>query len=103
MAYGTQSRVSKKALIYENRKSPTQSGVYFGKKCWVLEVDRLNARYKDVITGWFSSSDTNNQVKITFSTKEQAIRFAESQNMEYHLSRNKERKIVKKSYSDNFK
>ena len=52
--------------------------------------------------GWESSSDTLSELKLEFSTKELAINYAKKMKIEYEIIEPKKRKIVKKSYADNF-
>jgi hypothetical protein len=51
---------------------------------------------------WTSSGDTQNQVKIKFSSKELAVAFAEKNSIDYTIREAKKTKIKPKSYSDNF-
>ena len=48
------------------------------------------------------SIDTLNELKFEFSTKELAIEYANKNKIEFEIIFPKERKIIKKSYSDNF-
>ena len=52
--------------------------------------------------GWESSKDTMSEVKLEFSTKDQAINYARKNNIDYYIIEPQKRKIIKKSYSDNF-
>ena len=52
--------------------------------------------------GWESSDDTYSEIKLEFSTKELAINYAKNKKIEFELIEPKKRKIVKKSYADNF-
>ena len=52
--------------------------------------------------GWESSADTLSEVKLEFSTKDLAISYAKKNNIEYCIIKSQKRKIVKKSYADNF-
>ena len=52
--------------------------------------------------GWESSTDTYSELKMEFSSKELAIDYAKKNNVNYELVESKKRKIVKKSYADNF-
>ncbi len=52
--------------------------------------------------GWESSEDTMSEVRLEFPTKDQAINFAKKNNIEYYVLDSKKRKIIKKSYADNF-
>ena len=42
------------------------------------------------------------EVKLEFENKEQAINYAKNNNIDYVLIEPQKRKIIKKSYSDNF-
>ena len=77
-----------------------QSGGKNTKK-WLLEFDTLNTGV-DPLMGWVTSKDTMSEVKLEFSTKEQAINYAKKNNINYHIIEPQKRKIIKKSYSDNF-
>jgi len=70
-------------------------------KNWLLEFDTLNTGVNPLM-GWETSTDTLSEIKIEFSTKDQAIRYAKKNNIEYYIIEPKENKIIKKSYSDNF-
>ena len=67
----------------------------------ILELDAYNTGTSPLM-GWISSSDTMSEVKLEFSTKEQAINYAKKNNVDYYIIEPQEQKIVKKSYTDNF-
>ena len=67
---------------------------------WILEFI-TNDPTINPLMGWESSNDTYSEIKMEFSTKELAIEYAKKKKIEYELVHPKERKIVKKSYSDN--
>ena len=77
-----------------------QSGTGKNKK-WVLEFITKDPT-RNPLMGWESSSDTYEEIKLEFSTKELAINYAKKKKIEYELIEPKKRKIMKKSYSDNF-
>ena len=52
--------------------------------------------------GWETSKDTMSEVKLEFSSKDQAINYAKKNNIDYYVIEPQKRKILKKSYSDNF-
>ena len=52
--------------------------------------------------GWESSSDTYSELKLEFSTKELAINYAKKKKINFELIEPKKRKVVKKSYANNF-
>ena len=90
----------KKAKIYKPAKTAMQSGKR-NTKNWLLEFDTLNTGINPLM-GWETSNDTMSEVKLQFSTKEQAINYAKKNNIIYYIVEPKEHKIIKKSYSDNF-
>ena len=90
----------KKAKIYKPTKSAMQAGTR-NTKNWLLEFDTLNTGINPLM-GWETSNDTMSEVKLEFSTKEQAINFAKKNNIIYYIVEPQEKKIIKKSYSDNF-
>ena len=90
----------KKALIYKPSKTAMQSGVKKYDK-WIVEflTDKPGI---NPLMGWESSTDTFNSVKLEFKTKELAIKYSKKNKIDYELIESKNRKIIKKSYSDNF-
>ena len=70
-------------------------------KNWLLEFDTLNTGI-DPLMGWESSKDTMSEVKLEFSTREQAINYAKKNNINYYIIEPQKRKIIKKSYAGNF-
>jgi hypothetical protein len=52
--------------------------------------------------GWISSADTNDQVRMSFDTKEAAIAFARAHDIPHQVVEPPEARRVIKSYSDNF-
>ena len=61
--------------IYKPSKSSMQSGL--GKtKQWLAEYISEKNKTKDSLMGQNSSSDTNEQIKVFFETKEQALEWA---------------------------
>jgi len=64
----------KKAKIYKPSKTAMQSGERNTKK-WILEFDTLNTGINPLM-GWETSKDTMSEVKLEFSTKDQAINYA---------------------------
>ena len=77
-----------------------QSGLGKSLK-WILEFETKDPT-KNPLMGWESSSDTLSELKLEFSTKESAINYAKKKKIDYELIEPKKRKIVRKSYADNF-
>ena len=90
----------KKAKIYKPSKTAMQSG-YRKSKNWILEFDTLDTKISPLM-GWESSLDTMSEIKLEFSTKEQAINYAEKNNIDYYVVEPQKSKIIMKSYADNF-
>ena len=70
-------------------------------KNWLLEFDTLDTGINPLM-GWETSKDTMSEVKLEFSTREQAINYAKKNDIDYYVIEPQKRKIIKKSYSDNF-
>ena len=90
----------KKAKIYKPAKTAMQSAEG-NTRNWLLEFDTLNTGINPLM-GWVSSKDTMSEVKLEFLTREQAISYAKKNNINYYVVEPQKRKIIKKSYSDNF-
>ena len=90
----------RKAKIYKPSQTVMQSGKRNTKK-WMLEFDTLNTGVNPLM-GWESSKDTMSEVKLEFSTKEEALNYVKKNNIEYYIVEPQKQKIIKKSYTDNF-
>ena len=84
--------------IFKPSKSSMLSGL--GKtKLWLAEYISEKDKTKDSLMGWNSSSDTKEQIKIFFDTKEQAIEWSKKNNEQFIVIEPKERKIKPKNLS----
>ncbi len=90
----------RKAKIYIPNKSPMQSGLGKTDK-WILEYE-TNDPTLNPLMGWESSNDTLGELKLEFSSKENALNYAKKMKIDYEIIEPKKRKTVKKSYADNF-
>tara|TARA_Y100000590_G_scaffold8942_1_gene11101 strand:- start:1525 stop:1812 length:288 start_codon:yes stop_codon:yes gene_type:complete len=90
----------KRAKIYKPTKTAMQSGKR-NTKNWQLKFDTLNTGINPLM-GWETSKDTMSEVKLEFSSKEQAINYAKKNNIDYYVVEPQKSKIIKKSYADNF-
>ena len=89
--------------IYKEKKSTTQSCAAGDK--WILEVvpSVQNSFYGD-ITAWNATKDTQKQIKLSFDSKESAVRYADSHGMkiiDYGMD-SIATKRKKKNYLDNY-
>ena len=77
-----------------------QSGLAKTNK-WIIEFKTKDLGVEPLM-GWESSTDTLTELKLEFSTKELAIDYAKKNKIDFELIEPQKRKIVKKSYADNF-
>jgi len=90
----------RKAKIYKPSKTAMQSAKG-NTRNWLLEFDTKNTEINPLM-GWETSKDMMSEIKLEFSTKEQATNYAKKNNIDYYIIEPQKRKIIKKSYSDNF-
>ena len=90
----------KKAKIYKPSKTAMQSGFKKYNK-WVLEFITKQTSINPLM-GWESSDDTLSELNLQFASKELAIEYAKKNKINYEIIEPKKRKLVKKSYADNF-
>ena len=77
-----------------------QSGLANNNK-WIIDFKTKDSGVEPLM-GWESSTDTLTELKLEFSTKESAIDYAKKNKIDFELIEPQKRKIVKKSYADNF-
>jgi len=90
----------KRAKIYKPSKTAMQSGLKKFDK-WIIEFITEDPGTNPLM-GWESSADTYSELNLEFKTKELALDYAKKNNINYELIEPKKRKILKKSYADNF-
>ena len=90
------------AKIYKPAKTAMQSGRSKYNK-WILKISDSRNQTKDTMMGWNGGSNTTSQIQLQFKTKEDAINYAKSNNLDYEVLETSERKVISKSYADNFK
>ncbi|PPR77846.1 MAG: hypothetical protein CFH01_01336 [Alphaproteobacteria bacterium MarineAlpha2_Bin1] len=89
-----------KAKIFQPAKTAMQSAPKL--KNWRLQFELKSAKKIEPLMGWTSSSDTNQQICLSFSSKEEAVSYAEKNKISYVILEPKKRNISPKSYSANF-
>ena len=87
--------------IYKPARNAMQSGK--AKSEWLLEFEAVSPRERDPLMGWTSSSDTRQQLKLSFATSEEAVAYAEREGLAYQVVPEAPVRTSRKSYSDNFK
>ena len=91
-----------KAKIYQPAKTAMQSG-NANVKHWIVEYEPEEAKKVDRLMGWAGSGDMRGQLKLKFDTKDEAIAYAERNTLSYNVAEPNLRRVIPKSYSDNFK
>ncbi|KAI9821711.1 MAG: NADH:ubiquinone oxidoreductase 21kD subunit [Pycnora praestabilis] len=89
--------------IYRPAKTATQSGDWHGHH-WRMDWDILHKgyRWENPLMGWQSSADFMQGTHLNFTSKEDAIRFAQKQGYEYFVQEPNERRVIPKAYANNF-
>jgi hypothetical protein len=90
------------ARIYQPPKNAMQSG-RAGTDEWVLEYEPSEPRRPDPMMGWIGSGDTRAQLRLRFSTRDEAVAYAEKHGIAYTLEAGETRRIKPKAYADNFR
>ena len=91
-----------KAKILKPAKTAMQSGRSKFNK-WVLKFSDKKNQLKDTMMGWNGGSSTISQIELKFSSKEEAVNYAKKNGIDYEVLETRERKVINKSYADNFK
>ena len=91
-----------KAKIFKPAKTAMQSGRSKFNK-WVLKFSDKKNQLKDTMMGWNGGSSTISQIELKFSSKEEAVNYAKKNGIVYEVLETRERKVINKSYADNFK
>jgi hypothetical protein len=91
------------ARIYKPARSATQSGTAKSRN-WVLEYVNETGRDVDPLMGWTSSSDTQAQVRLKFTSKEAALEYAKEHGIEVVVQEPKPRRanVRPGGYGENF-
>lgn len=91
--------------IYKEAKYATQNGDR-NTDFWKLEWDILGKgnRWENDLTGYQSTADYMQATRMNFDTKDEAVRFAESNGWDYYITEPKvnKRRFKKKEYAANF-
>jgi hypothetical protein len=89
-----------RARIFMPPKSAMQSG-RAGHE-WLLVFASDAPERADSLMGWIGGGDTQAQVRLWFATREEAIAYAERNDIQYDVELPRERRVRTKAYSDNF-
>ena len=89
------------ARIYKPTKTAMQSGLGNTRR-WVLEFEPEAARQVEPLMGWTSSTDTKQQLRLYFETKEEAVAYCKEHGIAHTVEEPRTRPHQKKAYADNF-
>ena len=90
-----------KFLIFKPAKSSMQSGLKNTNK-WCLSNCEMNDSYISSKFCWNGSSNPEKRIKLFFKTLDEAKKFALKRDILFEIIVPTKRKILKKSYSQNF-
>ncbi|HET6467396.1 MAG TPA: ETC complex I subunit [Geminicoccaceae bacterium] len=93
--------MSTRARIYRPARTAVQAG-RAKTRSWVVEPEPRSRREPDRLIGWVGSDDTEQQVTLTFPTKEAAIAYCERHGIDYSVTEPHQRVVRPKSYAENF-
>jgi hypothetical protein len=88
--------------IYKDYQTPTQSGIANINQ-WILEFISTDDRFQEQIMGWTGSSNMYpSEVKLRFEDKNQAVKFAKKNKLEFFIQEYAEGEKTIKSYVNNY-
>ncbi|MFN7175116.1 MAG: ETC complex I subunit [Thermaurantiacus tibetensis] len=90
------------ARIYQQGKSATQSGRARASH-FILEYESDRPKRPDPLMGWAGGADTVEQVRLSFPTLEAALAYAEREGLEAEVVPPAPRRLILRSYADNFR
>lgn len=91
------------ARILQPARNAMQSGKAKSGR-WLLAFDQASPRGVEPLMGWTSSADTRQQLRLWFDTREEAIAYAERNNIAYRVEEPRAtRPRLNPAYSDNFR
>ncbi|KAG5280781.1 hypothetical protein AALO_G00063960 [Alosa alosa] len=91
---------TRKVRIFVPTRTAMQSGVNNTKK-WKMDFD-TRERWENSLMGWASTADPLSNMVLSFSSKEDAIAFAEKNGWSYDITEKRTPKPRVKSYGANF-
>ncbi|XP_056458926.1 NADH dehydrogenase [ubiquinone] iron-sulfur protein 4, mitochondrial [Gadus chalcogrammus] len=91
---------TRKVRIFVPTKTAMQSGANSTKK-WKIDFD-TRERWENPLMGWASTADPLSNMVLSFSSKEDAMAFAEKNGWSYDITEKRSAKPRVKSYGANF-
>lgn len=93
--------ITRKARLFQPPRTAMQQG-RAKIKLWLLEIEPADALTPEPVMGWVSGADTTRQLALKFTTKEEALAYAEKNHIAVDIVEVGAPKVRKKSYADNF-
>ncbi|MEF2553205.1 ETC complex I subunit [Aurantimonas sp. A2-1-M11] len=90
------------ARIYRPTRTAMQSGKAKTRE-WMLVYEPQQPKRVEPLMGYTSSGDMLSQLRLSFETREQAVEYAERNDIPYRVEEPKETRRPKIAYSDNFR
>jgi hypothetical protein len=90
------------ARIYQRPKNAMQSGKARTGD-WILDFAPREAKRPDPLMGWAGSGDTQQQVQLSFDSREEAQAYAERHGIEARVHASPPRRLKIQAYADNFR
>jgi hypothetical protein len=69
----------------------------------MVQFERDAPQVADPLMGWIGSDDTRPQLRLLFDTREEAIAFAECNDLSYVVHEPGTHRVRPKSYAENFR
>lgn len=90
------------ARIFQQGRPATQSGKARAAT-WILEHEPSEAKRPDPLMGWAGSGDTEQQVRLSFASLEQARAYATRQGLIATVVPAARPRLILQSYAENFR
>jgi hypothetical protein len=91
-----------KARIYRPARTAMQQSGQANNHHWVLEFAPESPLFIDPLMGWTGMTDTAQEVRLPFTTQEEAIEYANRAGLEFEMKAPEARTVKPKSYATNF-
>ncbi|MCB2073106.1 MAG: ETC complex I subunit [Novosphingobium sp.] len=90
------------ARIYQRPKNAMQSGKALTDR-WILEFEPAEAKKPDPLMGWAGSGDTQQQVQLSFPSREDAQAYADRYGIAARVHATPPKRLKIQAYADNFR
>lgn len=91
-----------KARIYRPVRTAMQQSGQANNHHWVLEFAQQSPLFIDPLMGWTGMTDTGQQVRLAFTSQEEAIEYAKRTGVEFEVKDMETRTVKPKAYAANF-